>query len=82
MVDVPPAVDGAFANVIGPGVAASGFTSITTLCVEGEMNAGRRFACAAPRAGQCIVKLTGALAPNTNAAMETHGRAITGSSLA
>ncbi len=59
MVDVPPLVDGAFANVTGPGVALSGFTSTTTLCVDGEMKAGRRFACALPRAGQCIVKLTG-----------------------
>ena len=58
IVELPPPA-GALANVIGPGVAASGFTSITTLCAEGEMNAGRRFDCELPLRAHRIVKTTG-----------------------
>src|SRR5947209_2135539 len=41
-VDVPPAMPGLFANVTGPGTAPSGFTSTTTLSVDGETKRGRR----------------------------------------
>ncbi|HWT06274.1 MAG TPA: hypothetical protein VN224_10995, partial [Xanthomonadales bacterium] len=57
-VDVPPAAPGLFANVTGPGVAPSGFTSTTTLIVEGETKCGLRDERSA-RSGQRIVKLTG-----------------------
>ncbi|HEV2641783.1 MAG TPA: hypothetical protein VGT98_03715, partial [Candidatus Elarobacter sp.] len=56
-VDVPPAVLGLFANVTGPGGAASGFTSIATLSVDGETKCRRRAALGA-RSGHRIVKLT------------------------
>src|SRR5438270_6902715 len=57
-VDVPPAMPGLFANVTGPGTAPSGFTSTTTLSVDGETKCGRRNARGA-RSGQRSVKLTG-----------------------